>query len=45
MKVFIVYIFINVVNDVPLHTLVDDNDISTVINTSTDYKSQTTYTI
>ena len=37
-KVFIVCIFINVVDDISLHTLVDDNDISPVINTITDYK-------
>ena len=37
-RVLIVCLFINVGHDIPLHTLVDDNDISPVINTSTDHK-------
>ena len=37
-KVLMVWIFINVLDDILIHTLMDDNDISPVINTSTDYK-------
>lgn len=37
-RVLIVGIFINAGHDISLHTLVDDNDISPVINTSTDHK-------
>ena len=37
-RVLIVCIFINVGHDIPLHTLVDDNDISPVINNSTEHK-------
>ena len=44
-KVFIVCIFINDVDDILIHTLVDDNAISPVRIASTDYRSLTTYTI
>jgi hypothetical protein len=37
-RVLIVCIFINPWHDISLHTLVDDNDISPVLNTSTDHK-------
>ena len=44
-RVLIVCIFINVGHDIPLHTLVDDNDISPVINNRLNTKSQITHTI
>ena len=37
-RVLIVGMFINAGHEIPLPTLVDDNDISPVINTSTDHK-------
>ena len=37
-RILIVCIFINVGHDIPLHTLVDDNDISPVTNNSTEHK-------
>ena len=37
-RILIVCIFINVGHDIPLHTLVEDNNISPVIDTRTDHK-------